>query len=163
MIRIYSGEDKLPKGIICIGSNKGFFHNHISARGLDDYDKKVMMDIDNSEVTDVNNSKIYNIKFKTVASLRDLSSGCKTVLNAHYILKNNITGYAINSVNCGGNALSYLYDLCNDTDLVILQRPVVFGEAYTKHNIIYNDGEFKGCFDDYTDFMLAKSMEGYKE
>ena len=71
--------------------------------------------------------------------------------------------YAINSVNCGGNALSYLYDLCNDTDLVILQRPVVFGEAYTKHNIIYNDGEFKGCFDDYTDFMLAKSMEGYKE
>ena len=162
MIKIYSGTDKLPKDALYIGSNKGFFHNHISAGNLDDYDKKVMMDIDNSEVIDANISTIFNKKFQTVASVRQLSSGCKTVLNAHYIIKNNIQNYAINSSSCGGNALSYLYELCNDYNLFILQRPVVFGEAYTEHEIIYNDGEFTGYFDDYVDFMQLKSREGHK-
>lgn len=110
MVKIYTSLEYFKKKEI-IYDNEGFFNlrmcgNKLSNRALDK-----MLKVDNAKLIDIGLSTI-----KTpfgVCDLKCLSTGCKTVINAIYVLehKNEFEHIkAINATECGYNAISVIID-----------------------------------------------------
>ena len=105
------------------------FNLHINASQFDDSDLQAMKIIDNAELLDKNTGLI-----KTpfgLASIKNLSTGCKTVLVYNYCYRHGVRKI-ISANECGANALSVLFDLMdsyNDSDtlLFLMHR----NKAYT--------------------------------
>lgn len=78
---------------------------------VDDIVRKLVESIDNCEVTDINN---WEIRTPTHTSINmcELSTGCKTAINAHFFPDHLINGYEM-----GGNALKYLLKYVNGANL----------------------------------------------
>ena len=113
---------------------------------LDDIDRKIIKDIDDADVSD--NEKI-NGKYGE-ASLRDISSGAKTVLNLRNMLKKNKECY-IDITSCGDNAIDVLVDLLkqyDDTFNINLLTCLKNYISYKPINIRVNNSYNAKCFAD---------------
>ena len=111
MINIYRNNDSF-KGDEIIIDNEAFFNNNISAKMFGKESIDVMQVIDNAHLLNENNGKIetpYGL-----AGIRDLSTGCKTILN-YIFIKEHPDKYpnikAIDATECGWNALDKLFEV----------------------------------------------------
>lgn len=153
MIKIYGSTSDLKgkyKGFEDIRKIRSYFRMVISTDDFDDTDRMIVKKIDNAEV-------IGDDLFRTpegIAYKDQLSSGSIISLIINYWLKNSINDKAIRVTSCGPNALNIIYELVNDTDVVIIQRPMIMDGADTPHEICYNDGEFRGSFEEYEIFLM---------
>ena len=109
MIRLYSSDKYFSKEEMIV-DNEAFFNNNISAKNLSEKSKDIMQNIDKAVLLDNKTGKIetpYGI-----ASIKDLSTGCKTILNYIFITE-HLETYpmvkAINATECGWNALEELF------------------------------------------------------
>lgn len=157
MIQIYSDKEHLNSKYKDIGVIWAYFDSHIFFKDFDSTDEKIMATIDQAVIKD----REFSMMKTTlgVANKSKLSSGCKTALIVNYLLKNNKQNRAIDVISCGGNALSIIYDLVNDTSIALIQRPMITDNANTEHTINYNDGEFTGNFNEYCLHLIGLSYE----
>lgn len=157
MIRIYSDENKLPKGYESLGdiwNIRAYFENNVFTSKFDKVDVDIVKAIDRAEVYSKN---IFKTPYGIIPKDK-LSSGSITALVLNHMKKNNITGLAVSVMSCGPNALSMIYDIINDTNLIIIQQPMYMGDAQTKHQISYDD-KFKGNIRDYRLHLIELSYE----
>ena len=144
MINIYKSGTNF-KGDEIILDNESFFNNNVSARSLTDMSLTVMNEIDKAVLLDKKSGKIetpYGI-----TGIRDLSTGCKTVLN-YIFIKENTEKYpnvkAIDGTECGWNALDKLFDIIekeHDSKIIIVLQ---------HDNDLYKCQDRKYCIDGIT-------------
>lgn len=114
MINIYTHHDSFKPDEIII-DNESFFNNNVSPRTLGDESLSVMWEIDRARLLDSKTGKMetpYGI-----ASIRDLSTGCKTVLNYIFIteFRNRYPNVkAIDATECGWNAIEKLFSIIEE-------------------------------------------------
>ena len=114
---------KLPDSNF-IGDVESMFNLHVDPTDFNDNDLKAMREIDNAELLDRNTGLI-----KTpygLCSVKNLSTGCKTVLVYNHCYRNGIRKI-INANESGANALAILFDIIdsnndNDTKLYLIHR-----------------------------------------
>lgn len=118
MVRLYRSLDFFDKKNV-LYDNEGFFNGHLCGNNLSKRALEEMLKIDKAKLIDVRLSTIRT-PFGVCHS-RQLSSGCKTIINLIYIFehKNEFNHIkAINATECGSNALDELFNLI-DADLDI--------------------------------------------
>ena len=139
MVKIYTDKTKLPETLIdnIIERNDDFFNAWSIIKSLDKEDMDIIGLIDNATVIDEKSSSIQT-KFG-VTNYRSLSSGCKTVLNLLYIIKNNLT-VAVDVTECGQNALEVIFEIIDKFEKaipIILRHNSIIG--CTRRNFTVND------------------------
>ena len=98
---------------------ESMFNLHINSKDFDEDDLNSIRVIDNAEVLDLTTGLIKTPYGLT--SIKDLSTGCKTVLVYNYCRKNNINK-VINITEGGANALNVLFELMskhNDSNTIV--------------------------------------------
>lgn len=116
MIKLYNSDKYFRSNEIII-DNEAFFNNNISAKKFSQTSLDIIQRIDKAKLIDAKTGKIetpYGI-----ASIKDLSTGCKTVLNLIFITENpelypNVK--AIKATECGWNALEELFKFMDETN-----------------------------------------------
>lgn len=112
MIYLYTEKQENENWIL---KNDLYFNLYTSNQPLTNEDKKVIAQIDAAKVT-----KDNHIETKYgLGTIRNLSSGCKTYLNA---IKN--PGKVVSAEECGGNVLTLLFEL--DDVQLYMSRPERF-------------------------------------
>ena len=153
MVRIWTLKDKLSLNEVLV-NNESFFNINISSKEFNYTDIEIIKNIDNAELIDKNTGEIRTPYGLT--SIRNLSTGCKTVLNFIYInsTRNKYEQIkAIDVTECGWNALEELFSLYekinSDTILILRHQNGLFNCKERKYLI--ND-EFE--ITDLTDLEL---------
>jgi hypothetical protein len=110
---------------------------HLSPKDIDDIGEKYIAFIDGASLIDKN---IGTIKTPFgVTSIKDLSTGAKTVLNVMHVAKNKLD-YAVDITECGWNAIDCIFEFLdqNDNCVQILLQHVEFREC-KDHEYLVND------------------------
>lgn len=140
MIRLYSNINLVNKNLYIPNVNK-FFDKHIKCNDFDKTDIKVIKVLDKAKITDVN---LGTIKTKYgLTNIKNLSTGCKTVLVYRYLEKNirKYNGYFLNITECGDNAVNLLFKCVKDnTEIKFVTFGYPFVEVKDKTFLI-NDKE----------------------
>lgn len=106
MIRIYTSMDKL-NGTKVIKDPESYFRSYVSSKNFGINDEQVIKEVDNAKLK---NKEIGAIETPFgEASINNLSTGCKTVLDYLYIMRNNTMYGGIDVTGCGANALESLF------------------------------------------------------
>lgn len=117
MIKIYTSNRFFEDREIII-DNESFFNNNIRPKQLSKTSLEVMWRIDKAKLIDTRTGKIetpYGI-----CSIRDLSTGCKTVLNCIYIIEHKDkypNAKAIELTECGWNAIEEVFQYFEDNKI----------------------------------------------
>ncbi len=113
---------------------------------LDDIDKEIVKEIDKADVIDE-----YTISGKYgVTHIRNISSGAKTLLNLHNMIKNKKECY-IDITSCGDNAIEVLvkllkkYETGADINLLTCLKNYI---SYTPIKMRVDDLYYINCFAD---------------
>jgi len=96
-----------------------YFNNRVNANMLDGKCKEYMTLIDNATLIDAHSGAI-----KTpygVASIRDLSTGCKTLIIT-YLLREAGNQAVIDVTECGSNVLSHIFDIVDNSSISTVLR-----------------------------------------
>lgn len=153
MIKIY-GDIKDAKGrrtgLNYIKETLNYFSLMIKPKDFNDTDRMIIKTIDNAEYI---GSNLFKTPFG-IATKEQLSSGCITALVVNYWLKNNMKNKIIRVSSCGPNALQIIFDLVDNTDIALIQKPTSLGDLETNAIINYNDGEFIGDLEEYRVHLL---------
>lgn len=151
MIRLYTSSSyfKADETII---DNEAFFNNNVSAKYLTDSSLMVMSDIDKAKLIDRKTGKIetpYGI-----TSIRDLSTGCKTILNCIFIHENPErypTVKAINATECGWNAIDRLFEYIESIDIfdiaIIIEHDNDLYKCKDREYLVNNDKHIKSMLE----------------
>lgn len=94
-----------------------FFHKYISGKELNEVQRYFIKEIDNAEIVD----DIYCDTIKTeegLTSIYNLSSGCKVLITADYLIRNNVQKLLILN-DCGDNALKLFIKYFQDSNLSV--------------------------------------------
>lgn len=90
--------------------SEAYFNANISSSDFDDEDLEIMKAIDNASLID---KKLGTIKTDFgITSIKNLSTGCKTVLVYRYLQKKMIP-CSLNINECGWNAVKVLFDIAD--------------------------------------------------
>ena len=122
MVHLYTSAKKFSADSV-INDNESFFRTFVMIKELDEFSLETMRKIDGAELKDAGTGAILTPYGET--SIFNLSTGCKTVLNASYIARNRnkFSGIkAISGTESGWNALDRLFDAIEyyDTDLKVI-------------------------------------------
>ncbi|SEP84125.1 protein of unknown function [Lachnospiraceae bacterium NE2001] len=110
MISIITKAKENEKNII---DSEAYFNANISSSDFDEKDLEVMQLIDNAHLID---KKLGTIKTDFgITSIKNLSTGCKTVLVYRYLQKHMIT-CNLNINECGWNAVKVLFDIADGAE-----------------------------------------------
>lgn len=163
MIRIYGDKsDAERSNYKCLNSIqeiKRYFRLSVFPMDFDDTDLMILKTIDNAE-------RIGDGVIKTPFGLttkEHITSGSTIALIINYWIKNNIGNVAIRVTSCGPNALNIVYELANNKNIALIQKPMFMRGANTSHDIVYNDGEYEGNFDGFKDLLLDLSLRPDEE
>lgn len=125
-IIIFTERNKLPENIkYYLDDCEAFFDAKVSSKEFTDKDLDIIKKIDNAVLLD---KDIGTVRTPFgVASIENLSSGCKTVLVLQYLIRNSndYSGKILLDVTaCGYNALDILFNLVSSAhiDIVLLLR-----------------------------------------
>lgn len=128
-----------------IYSNDNYFlqviEDHEFIRNCAEY----LMEIDEAKVVDYNLLKIET-PFG-ICSIRELSTGLKTVMNVLYLKEKPVNQfYLVNIDECGENILPYLFDLVNNTNIALYldHIPRNYPDEYT---VYVNGTKINNCIE----------------
>lgn len=156
MIKIYGDIKDVEgrrTGLNYITETMSYFSLEVKPKDFNDTDRMIVKTIDNAVY-------LGNNLFKTpfgIATKDQLSSGCITALVINYWIKNNMKNKIIRVSSCGPNALQIIFDLVDNTDIALIQKPTSLGDLETNAIINYNDGEFIGDLWEYRVHLLKVS------
>jgi hypothetical protein len=136
MIHIYTNKQDSENWIL---QNDWYFNLYTSNEQFTENDKAVIWQIDHAELTE---NKYIQTKYG-MGTIRDLSSGCKTILN---VIKS--PQKVVNADECGRNVLDILFSM--DSISLYMTRPERIN--------IKDDVEI--CFNN-TDIVMGRN--GYEE
>ena len=141
MIKISTVRNKYNIDEILI-NNESFFNNNISSKEFTQNEIDIIRKIDNAEILDRNTGEIRTPYGLT--SIRNLSTGCKTILNFIYInsASNKYSQIkAIEITECGWNALEELFSqyekINSKIDLVLRHQNGLYN--CTERNYLIDD------------------------
>lgn len=109
MVRIYNSQMYFKSGEVIV-DNESFFNNNVFSHSFSKNSLMSMLVIDKAKLLDENTGKIET-PFG-IADIKDLSTGCKTVLNCIYVNEHPEvypSVKAINATECGWNAIEELF------------------------------------------------------
>lgn len=135
MIKIYNRIDLLGDKVL-IKSMDAAFNADIIGAMLDVDDLSVMQEIDKAELLDM---KLGSIKVPYgVCSLRNLSTGCKIVIYARYMIREGDTR-VLNASECGKNAFNLLCKYVDDSNLLIYTNQCDCVEISNNYDFLLNN------------------------
>lgn len=127
-----------------IVDNDAYFDENVTAKSFGVIGDKAIKIIDNAYILDRNTGTIKTPR--GICALEDLSTGCKTVLNYLYIIKNDDRIKAIDASGCGANALDVLFSTIEEMqypiDIVIMHRDELY-KCKEREYVINNSREIK--------------------
>jgi len=116
MIEIYTDYEEFDIKKILL-DNDSFFNINVTARDFSELEEDTMRVVDNAELLDRETGAIKTKR--GITNLENLSTGCKTILNYLFILKNcwYLDRYnAIDISSCGNNAIEQMFKVAEKFD-----------------------------------------------
>lgn len=127
MIRVYTSEDKVKNGKKVIDLNDNYFDVYF--KEFTDKDLEVLKEVENAKYIEGNLIKSpYGY-----CSIYDMSTGTKTIINVI-----NNPDIIFDVTECGKNALTYLFEEINDTDIEVILRHSSFVLPEGKEILVNN-------------------------
>jgi len=135
MIRIYTEKKLCPHPLITL--NDKYFNTHVNSAYLDEYCRKMMLDIDDAEILD---EAEWRIKTRFgIGDIRNLSTGVKTLINTYNLKKQRNTG-TIDVREVGENLIPQLLVLINTSEICLFTGNYNFvGLVDETYQFIVND------------------------
>jgi hypothetical protein len=135
MISVFYDLNKLSKKCKFITFVDAFFFNHINTRELDELDKYFLEVIDNAEIKSLSTGLVET--FEGLTSIYNISSGCKTLILANHIVKENLD-ICLDVTNCGENALYEIFDKFAETNLKVFLSYSIFRKEIKDVKVLMN-------------------------
>lgn len=142
MVRINTKASSINKENLII-DNESFFNINISSKIFTESELDIIKKLDSAELLDRNTGEIKTPYGLT--SIRNLSTGCKTIINFMYINSNNCKYTNIKAIDvteCGWNALELLFDYyekINSNIILLLRHSNCLFNCSEREYLINND------------------------
>ena len=145
MIKLYTHWEDLNRAPYSILSNEAAFKGFCRRPEVyTDYVREVIKRVDSGILLDVNTGLVKMPR--GVTTVKELSTGCKTVINAICCIRFNNTPAVINANECGRKALIELFKVVDNQDIsLLLMNTDITKELYWRFTL-NNGQEVEDCF-----------------